>query len=294
MSQLILNEWLTSRRSDSKSTQGTPDSVKHSLIMGVLNVTPDSFSDGGKFASLDAAIQQAQVLAEEGADILDIGGESTRPGAVEVSVQEELDRVIPVIEAIKKELDIIISVDTSKHDVMSAAVTAGVDMINDVSALSDQKARQVVADSGLPVCLMHMQGKPRQMQKNPSYNNVVVDVKDYLQNVAALCEQSNIASENIILDPGIGFGKTLEHNLKLLAAVPEIRAFGYPVLIGVSRKSMIDHLLKRDVDQRLPASIGLAVQAVLNGADIVRVHDVRETHDAVRAVEAVAHASMSS
>lgn len=279
----MLQQWLRSRSEGSQ---------KRSLIMGVLNVTPDSFSDGGRFNSLDAALKQAETLVEEGADILDVGGESTRPGAVDVAVQEELDRVIPVIEKIKTALDIAVSVDTRKHQVMSAAVDAGVDMINDVTALSDAKARQVVANSGLPICLMHMQGKPREMQQNPSYENVVSDVKEYLQGVAKVSEQSNIASENIILDPGIGFGKTLEHNLKLLAALPEIRAFGYPVLIGVSRKSMIDHLLTRDVDQRLAASLGLAVQAVLNGADIVRVHDVRETYDAVRAAEAVANVSV--
>jgi len=279
MLQLTLQQWLKSRSELSKNTQ--------SLIMGVLNVTPDSFSDGGKFNSLDAAIKQAETMAEEGAGILDVGGESTRPGAVEVSVQEELDRVIPVIEKIKKELDISVSVDTSKHEVMSAAVVAGVDMINDVTALSSPQARQIVADSGLPVCLMHMQGKPGVMQQKPSYEDVVDDVKDYLRKVASLCEQSNISRENIILDPGIGFGKTLDHNLKLLSALPEIRAFDYPVLIGVSRKSMIDHLLGREVSQRLAASLGLAVQAVLNGADIVRVHDVQETHDAIRSAEAV-------
>ena len=289
MLQRELREWLKSR-SEFKSSKGISNQAKRSLIMGVLNVTPDSFSDGGKFDSLDAAIKQAENLAEEGADILDIGGESTRPGATAVSIQEELDRVIPVIEIIKKELDIAVSVDTSKHQVMSAAVIVGVDMINDVTALTDDNARQTVADSGLPVCLMHMQGKPRAMQENPRYDNVVVDVKNYLNRVADLCEQSNIASENIIIDPGIGFGKTLEHNLKLLAAIPEISAFGYPVLIGVSRKSLIDQLLNRKVDQRLSASLGLAVQAVLNGADIVRVHDVQETYDAVRAVEAVASA----
>ena len=306
MLELRLQEWLKSRSEpeflvkalkapvDVKVTNSIVDQIQRSLIMGVLNVTPDSFSDGGKFESLDSAIKHAQTLVEEGADILDVGGESTRPGASEVSVQEELDRVIPIIETIKKELDVAVSVDTSKHQVMSAAVGAGADMINDVTALSDVNARQVVAESGLPVCLMHMQGKPRQMQENPSYSNVVADVKEYLQNVANLCEQSGIAHENIILDPGIGFGKTLEHNLRLLAAVPEIRAFGYPVLIGVSRKSMIEHMLKRSVDQRLSASLGLAVQAVLNGADIVRVHDVRETHDAIRAVEAVANVNMSA
>lgn len=259
--------------------------------MGVINVTPDSFSDGGRFNSLNAALKHAESLVEQGADILDIGGESTRPGAAEVLVQQEIDRVIPIIEKIKQEFDTPISIDTSKHEVMSAAVAVGVDMINDVTALSDSNARKVVADSGLPVCLMHMQGKPRMMQQNPTYKHVVSDVKTYLQSIASLCEQENIDRKNIILDPGIGFGKTLEHNLELLAALPEICAFGYPVLIGVSRKSMIDHLLQREVDERLAASLGLAVQAVLNGADIIRVHDVRETYDAIRAVEAVVNAA---
>lgn len=281
----MLESWLKSHSDDPQESK--------SLIMGVLNVTPDSFSDGGQFNTLELAMRHAVTLVGEGADILDVGGESTRPGAAVVSVQEEIDRVIPLIEKIKQELDVTVSVDTSKHEVMSAAIAAGVDMINDVTALSDLKARQVVAESGLPVCLMHMQGKPSEMQLQPTYQDVVTDVKDYLQNVISLCQKSGINRENIILDPGIGFGKTLEHNLKLLAALPDICNFGCPVLIGVSRKSMIDHLLGRKVGERLSASLGLAVQAVLNGANIVRVHDVRETYDAVRSVEAVAKFSQS-
>ncbi len=256
--------------------------------MGVMNITPDSFSDGGKLSSLDAALKQGEALIKEGADILDIGGESTRPGASSVSIDEELDRVIPVIEGLKSRFEIHVSVDTSKPQVMRAAVQVGVDMLNDVTALANPESVQIVADSGLPVCVMHMQGEPRTMQENPKYEDVVVEVSNFLSDITKICQAAGIPREHIIIDPGLGFGKKLEHNLKLLAAVPQLCDLGFPILIGGSRKSMIDDLLGRDVDERMPASIALAAQAALYGANIVRVHDVRETYDAVRMVEAVA------
>lgn len=258
------------------------------LIMGVMNITPDSFSDGGKLSSLDIALKQGERLIKEGADILDVGGESTRPGASPVSLNEELDRVIPVIEGLKSRFDIIISVDTSKPEVMQAATDVEVDMLNDVTALSSPESVQVVANSGLPVCVMHMQGKPRTMQKEPRYEDVVAEVGKFLSDISQTCLNAGIQAEHIIVDPGLGFGKSLEHNLKLLAAVPQLCDLGFSLLIGGSRKSMIDHLLTRNVNERMPASIALAAQAALNGARIVRVHDVRETYDAVRMVEAVA------
>lgn len=262
--------------------------TKKCLIMGVMNVTPDSFSDGGKLNSLDKALAHAEQLITEGADILDVGGESTRPRAQPVGLVEELDRVIPVIQALKAEFDIKVSIDTSKAKVMQEAVAAGVDMLNDVTALSDPDSISVVANSQLPICVMHMQGEPRTMQANPEYQNVVLEVSEFLVDIAHRCEIAGIKSENIILDPGLGFGKEIEHNLRLLAAVPDLCRLGYPVLIGGSRKSMLGQLLNRAVDERMPASIALAAQAALNGAKIVRVHDVQASYDAVRLVEAVA------
>ena len=258
------------------------------LIMGVMNVTPDSFSDGGRLNSLDKALTHAAQLIDEGVDILDVGGESTRPGAKPVSLQKELDRVIPVIQKLKTEFNIQVSVDTSKAKVMQEAIAVGVDMLNDVTALSDPASLSVVANSQLPICVMHMQGKPRTMQANPQYQNVVLEVSQFLADIAEKCEIAGIKSENIILDPGLGFGKELEHNLRLLASVSDLCKLGYPILIGGSRKSMLGQLLNRPVDERMPASIALAAQAALNGAKIVRVHDVQATYDAVRLVEAVA------
>ncbi|MEM7359503.1 MAG: dihydropteroate synthase [Pseudomonadota bacterium] len=261
--------------------------------MGIVNTTPDSFSDGGRFLNTDAAVSHALEMVEQGADILDIGGESTRPGAAEVSQQEELDRVIPVIERICKETSTPISIDTYKPEVMSAALAAGASMINDVNGLQAEGAIAVAAQAQVPVCIMHMQNNPRTMQEAPRYENVVDEVFDFLQHRIAQCAEHGLARELIITDPGIGFGKTLAHNLALLKAVPRLKdKLGCEVLIGVSRKSMIDMLLQREVDQRLAASVGLAVQAALNGAKILRVHDVAETHDAVRAVEAVVSAEV--
>jgi len=256
--------------------------------MGVVNVTPDSFSDGGRFSDVDAAVSHALDLLDQGADILDIGGESTRPGAEKVALNQELDRVVPVIEALVQRTDAPISIDTFKPEVMRVAISAGASMINDVNGLRAVGAVELVAEMKVPVCIMHMQGQPESMQVNPSYESVVADVENFFNERLTTVSNAGIASDDVILDPGIGFGKTLQHNLVLLNNVPRLREVtGCQVLIGVSRKSLIDKLLGRAVDQRLSASLGLAVQSVLNGVKIVRVHDVRETYDAVRAVEAV-------
>ena len=262
----------------------------HAAIMGIINVTPDSFSDGGENFATDAAVQHGLRLVAEGANILDIGGESTRPDAKPVSLTEELDRIIPVIEKMSLATDVPISVDTYKPTVMLEAVKAGAQMINDVQALRMEGAIEAAAKLNVPVCLMHMQGDPSTMQKKPKYENVNEEVSAFLQSRIDACIKAGVAEQNIIVDPGIGFGKTLQHNLELLAGVPELTKLGYKVLIGVSRKSMIEHLLKRSAKERVAASVGLAVQSVLNGAKIVRVHDVFATHDAIRAVEAVSNA----
>ncbi len=261
---------------------------KPSLIMGIVNVTPDSFSDGGQFSSIDGAVSHALALVKEGADILDVGGESTRPGADEVSIQQELDRVIPVIERLSAESDTPISIDTYKPEVMQAAVSAGAQMINDVYGLRAEGAVELVSKLKVPVCLMHMQGQPKTMQAEPTYQDVVTEVLAFFDERLRECSDHGIDAGDIMLDPGIGFGKTLAHNLLLLRHVPQmVNHTGCPILIGVSRKSLIEQQLGRDLSQRLPASIGLAVQSVLSGAKIVRVHDVRATYDAVRMVEAV-------
>lgn len=256
--------------------------------MGVINTTPDSFSDGGYFIDSEAALLHGLALVEQGADILDIGGESTRPGAAKVSLQEELDRVIPVIELLNQSTCVPISIDTYKADVMRAAIQAGASMVNDVNGLRGEGAIDVVAECQVPVCLMHMQGSPIDMQNAPIYQSVVDEVTDFFNHRIQACCDAGISKMDIILDPGIGFGKTLQHNLQLLNSINKIsQHHGCEMLIGVSRKSLIDMHLGRSVDKRLPASLGLAVQAALNGAKIVRVHDVRETFDAVRMVEAV-------
>ena len=264
-------------------------SASRTLIMGVVNTTPDSFSDGGKFLASDAAVDHALSLCEQGADILDIGGESTRPGAQPVGVQEELDRVLPVIEALSSASDVPLSIDTSKPEVMQVAVQAGASLINDVNGLRAEGALEVAAESGAKVCVMHMQGEPRTMQKSPHYEDVLADVIAFLAGRIDDCLEYGIERQNIIVDPGIGFGKTLQHNLTLLNGVARMRSeLNCELLIGVSRKSMIDAILGRPVDQRMAGSVGLAVQAALNGAKILRVHDVAETHDAIRCAEAVA------
>lgn len=249
--------------------------------MGILNVTPNSFSDGGRFADPGAALTQARRMVADGAAIIDVGGESTRPGAAPASLQEELDRVVPVVEAITRELDVLVSIDTMKPEVMRAAVAAGAGLINDVLALQAPGAIETAAASGAAVCLMHMQGTPRTMQQDPHYEDVVREVGDFLHERAGVCRAAGIAADRIALDPGFGFGKTLDHNLQLLRGLGGLGR-GYPLLVGLSRKSMLGKLTGRPVDQRLAGSIALAALAVAAGARIVRCHDVAETVDAVR------------
>jgi len=257
------------------------------LVMGVLNVTPDSFSDGGCFMSLSAALDQAARMVEEGADILDVGGESARPGANGVSAENELERVIPVIEKLRAEFDLPISIDTSKSVVMREAVSAGANMINDVCALQSPGSIEAAAELDVPICLMHMLGKPRTMQDAPSYADVVRDVGQFLQERADACLTAGITAARLIVDPGFGFGKTLAHNLTLLRNLDRIVALGYPVLVGLSRKSMIGQILDRPVNERLYAGLALAILARQKGASIVRVHDVAQTVDALGILKAV-------
>ncbi|MEK7666533.1 MAG: dihydropteroate synthase [Pseudomonadota bacterium] len=261
--------------------------LSRTAIMGILNVTPDSFSDGGIFLARDAAVTHALVMVEEGADIIDVGGESTRPGAQAVSVQEELDRVIPVIEAIARAVPVPISIDTSKPEVMRAAVAAGAGLINDVRALRATDALQTAAALDVPVCLMHMQGKPRSMQHHPVYADVAGEVRDFLHARIEACVAAGIPRQRIVIDPGFGFGKTVEHNLDLLRRLGELRVLSAPILAGLSRKSMIGALFGLPVEQRLHASVALALIAVQNGATMLRVHDVRATCEAIRMFEAV-------
>ena len=258
--------------------------------MGILNVTPDSFSDGGDFYYRERALERAFGMVEEGVDIIDIGGESTRPGASPVSAQEEIDRVAPVIESLATVLPVPISVDTSKPAVMRAAVEAGAGMINDVYALRMQGALDVVRSLDVPVCLMHMLGEPRSMQDAPRYDDVVAEVSAFLNSRISACDQAGIKRHRLIIDPGFGFGKTLAHNLILLRDLPRLRQFGLPVLVGISRKSMIGSLLNRPVDDRLYGSLSAAVIAALKGASILRVHDVRPTVDALAVVDAICEA----
>ena len=251
------------------------------LIMGILNVTPDSFSDGGRFINPQDAIAAARRMLDEGAAIIDVGGESTRPGAEPVSAAEELDRVIPVIEAVAGELSASVSIDTSKPEVMEKAVQAGASMINDVMALRTDGAIEVARDLGVPVCLMHMQGQPRSMQKDPRYDDVVAEVREFLLRRVDACISAGLDRERIYIDPGFGFGKTLDHNLTLLANLDRLVETGHPVLVGLSRKSMIGAMLDRPIDERAAASAALALIAVQKGAAMVRVHDVAETADAL-------------
>jgi len=263
-------------------------------VMGVLNVTPDSFSDGGDFFSPEKAVQHALDMEAAGAAIIDIGGESTRPGAAEVSVQDELSRVIPVIEALQSRLDVPISIDTQKPEVMRAAVAAGAGLINDVNALRTSGAVEAAAACGVPVCLMHMQGDPRSMQVDPRYNNVMDEVRNFLLQRAEVCEQAGIPAARILLDPGFGFGKTVEQNLGLLAGLATLADGPYPLLVGLSRKSMIGKLLGLEVADRLPASLALAVLAVERGARLIRAHDVAETWQALQMCVALQEASRGS
>lgn len=259
--------------------------------MGVLNVTPDSFSDGGRFSDFETALDHARRMVAEGADIIDVGGESTRPGAVAVPEAEELARVVPLVEALRRELpQAVISVDTSKPAVMRAAVAAGASLINDVCALGAEGALAAAAGLDVPVCLMHMQGRPRTMQQDPAYDDVVGDIKAFLAARLAACERGGIGRGRILLDPGFGFGKTLEHNLSLLRHLPAFAELGCPLLVGMSRKSMIGALTGRPVDERLAGSLAAATLAAWQGAAIVRVHDVAATVDAVKTVDAVRRA----
>jgi dihydropteroate synthase len=268
-----------------------PLSFPEPIVMGILNVTPDSFSDGGRFDNLNIALRQAATMVDGGAAIIDIGGESTRPGAQSVSGQEELDRIIPVIEAVRSVTDVPVSVDTCKAEVMREAVAAGAAMINDVCALQAEGALEAAADLQVPVCLMHMQGEPRTMQQDPQYDDVVADVARFLDERIAACVEAGIAEELIVVDPGFGFGKTHLHNVELLANLRQLRVRDRPLLVGVSRKSTLGELTQREVHERLPASVAAAVVAVMNGADIIRAHDVQASVDALKVARAVLDAS---
>ena len=256
-------------------------------VMGIVNVTPDSFSDGGKYSSVDLAVEHALQLIAEGADILDIGGESTRPGADPVGLDEELRRVIPVIEALSKVTTVPLSIDTYKPEVMRAAIQAGADIVNDICALREDGALEIVANSNAGVCLMHMQGIPQTMQINPQYNDVVAEVRQFLTDRVEACLAHGIARERIMLDPGFGFGKTTAHNVALIQHLDSFTALGFPLLVGLSRKSVLGRIAGGDEQQRLHAGLAASVISVMKGAKIVRVHDVKATMDALKVVAAV-------
>ncbi len=256
-------------------------------VMGIVNVTPDSFSDGGKFASTERAVVHAIKLVEEGADILDIGGESTRPGATPVDLDQELSRVIPVIEELVAKVNVPISIDTYKSEVMRHAIAAGADMVNDVCALRGSGALEIVAESGVGICLMHMQGTPQTMQQDPQYRDVVAEVIEFLKLRVMAANDAGIISDRILLDPGFGFGKRTTHNIALLQGLPQLLELGRPLLVGLSRKSILGQLVGADLDQRLHASLAASVISVMKGARIVRVHDVKATVDALKLVTAL-------
>ncbi len=257
------------------------------LVMGIVNVTPDSFSDGGRFASTQLAVEHGLRLIEEGADILDIGGESTRPNAEPVALEEELRRIIPVIEGLAAQSSVPLSIDTYKPPVMRAAIEAGASLVNDVRGLQEPGAIEVVAASHAGVCLMHMPGTPQTMQNDPRYDDVVVEVRDFLLERAARCEAAGIGRDRIMLDPGFGFGKRSVHNIALLRELESLCGLGYPVLVGLSRKSVLGQITGNDVADRLPASLAAAVVAAMKGAAVVRVHDVKATKDALAVVSAI-------
>jgi len=257
------------------------------IIMGIVNVTPDSFSDGGQFFNITAALKHAMQLLDDGATILDIGGESTRPGAPDVTLEDELQRVIPIIKAIREQSDCVISIDTSKSEVMRQAIEAGADIVNDVRALQEPGALEVVAQyPDVVVCLMHMQGQPRSMQNDPHYNDLASEINDFFNQRIAACETAGIRQSQLILDPGFGFGKTLKHNYQILSQFNDFAQFGLPLLAGLSRKSMIGNLLNRDTENRLAGSLAGALIAAQNGAHIIRVHDVKETADVLGVYQA--------
>jgi len=278
MSKIIQTKTITSIKCDLNKTQ----------VMGILNITPDSFSDGGQFTCFNSALKQVEQMIINGADIIDIGGESTRPGAVDVSAQDEIFRVIPLLKAIKSRFDIKVSIDTSKEEVMGEAITYGADMINDVRALQNKGCLEVVAQSNIAVCLMHMQGLPRSMQENPQYKNIIDDILEFFKQRINCCEHHGINKDRLVLDPGFGFGKTLAHNYEVLAKLTHFKSLGLPVLAGVSRKSMIGNLLNRKVNERLAGSLAAAIVAIEQGANIIRVHDVQESVDAINILSAVA------
>jgi dihydropteroate synthase len=261
------------------------------VVMGILNVTPDSFSDGGRHASIDAAVEWGLAMAAEGAAIIDVGGESTRPGAAPVDLPDEIARVVPVIERLASRAGVPISVDTTKPEVMRAAVAAGACLINDVRALQAPGALAAAAESGAAVCLMHMRGEPRTMQADPQYESVLTDVRDFLRGRIAACEAAGIPRERICVDPGIGFGKRPEHNLALLAALDRLADPGIPVLVGVSRKSLLGMITGRPTGERLAGSVALAALSVMRGAAIIRAHDVAATVDAVKVASALRRAA---
>ena len=256
-------------------------------IMGIVNVTPDSFSDGGKYSSTASAVEHGLQLIAEGADILDIGGESTRPGAQPVDLDEELRRVIPVIEALSAVASVPLSIDTYKPEVMRAAILAGADIVNDICALREEGALEIVANSNAGVCLMHMQGVPQTMQINPTYHDVVAEVKQFLSDRVDACLAHGIARERILLDPGFGFGKTTAHNIALIQHLDSLAALGFPLLVGLSRKSVLGKIAGGDELQRLHAGLAASVISVMKGAKIVRVHDVKATVDALKVVTAI-------
>lgn len=260
--------------------------LSHPHVMGILNVTPDSFSDGGKHNELIQALTHANEMINAGATIIDVGGESTRPGAADVSVEQELERVIPVVEAIAQRFEVWISVDTSKPEVIRESARVGAHIINDIRSLQEPGALEAAAETGLPVCLMHMQGEPKTMQQAPQYQNVLRDVDEFFVEHIARCEAAGIKKSQLLLDPGFGFGKNLSHNYQLLAHLADYHHFGLPLLVGMSRKSMIGQLLNVGPSQRLTGSLACAVIAAMQGAHILRVHDVKETVEAMRVVEA--------
>jgi dihydropteroate synthase len=261
--------------------------LSETIIMGIVNVTPDSFSDGGQFFNITAALKHAMQLLDDGATILDIGGESTRPGAPDVTLEDELQRVIPIIKAIREQSDCVISIDTSKSEVMRQAIEAGADIVNDVRALQEPGALEVVAQyPDVVVCLMHMQGQPRSMQNDPRYDDLASEINEFFNQRIAACETAGIRQSQLILDPGFGFGKTLKHNYQILSQFNDFAQFGLPLLAGLSRKSMIGNLLNRDTKDRLAGSLAGALIAAQNGAHIIRVHDVKETADVLGVYQA--------
>ncbi|VEG91416.1 dihydropteroate synthase [Legionella spiritensis] len=258
------------------------------LLMGILNITPDSFSDGGCFTNPDAALEQALRMVEAGADIIDVGGESSRPGALSVTSEQEIDRIVPVIERIRRESDVCLSIDTTKADVMCAGIEAGANLINDISALSGDGSLEMAARLAVPVCLMHMRGKPATMQENPYYSkDIVEEINDFFIERMTVCLQAGIPRERLILDPGFGFGKTVQHNLKLTRHIQCFRIHGLPILLGASRKSTLGTVLNKAVDERLMAGIAIAVYAGLQGVAIIRTHDVDETSQALSMLDAM-------